>query len=111
MEFDKQYKKEISELIAQGKTEDEAKKIAPSILEAQQMLLDWENGKPEVIELWKTMNQWVYDGFAQTYKNLGVDFDSYYYESNTYLLGKEVVQFGWKKVFSRKIQMVRFGLI
>ena len=87
VEFDKQYKKEISELIAQGKTEDEAKKLAPSILEAQQMLLDWENGKPEVIELWKTMNQWVYDGFAQTYKNLGVDFDSYYYESNTYLLG------------------------
>lgn len=97
VEFDKQYKKEISELIAQGKTEDEAKKLAPSILEAQQMLLDWENGKQEVIELWKTMNQWVYDGFAQTYKNLGVDFDSYYYESNTYLLGKEVVQFGLEK--------------
>ncbi|HLO73680.1 MAG TPA: arginine--tRNA ligase [Flavobacterium sp.] len=97
VEFDKQYKKEISELIAQGKTEDEAKKLAPSILEAQQMLLDWENGKPEVIELWKTMNQWVYDGFSQTYKNLGVDFDSYYYESNTYLLGKEVVQFGLEK--------------
>ncbi|MCL9769793.1 arginine--tRNA ligase [Flavobacterium sp. HXWNR69] len=97
VEFDKQYKKEISELIAQGKTEDEAKKLAPSILEAQQMLLDWENGKPEVIELWKTMNQWVYDGFAETYKNLGVDFDSYYYESKTYLLGKEVVQFGLEK--------------
>jgi arginyl-tRNA synthetase len=61
------------------------------------MLLDWEAGKPEVIELWKTMNQWVYDGFNQTYKNLGVDFDSYYYESNTYLLGKEVVQFGLEK--------------
>ena len=97
VEFDKQYKKEISELIAQGKTEDEAKKLAPSILEAQQMLLDWENGKPKVIELWKTMNQWVYDGFEQTYKNLGVNFDSYYYESNTYLLGKEVVQFGLEK--------------
>jgi arginyl-tRNA synthetase len=65
--------------------------------EVQQMLLDWENGKPEIIELWKTMNQWVYDGFEQTYKNLGVDFDSYYYESNTYLLGKEVVQFGLEK--------------
>jgi arginyl-tRNA synthetase len=97
VEFDKQYKKEISELIAQGKTEDEAKKLAPSILEAQQMLLDWENGKPEVIALWKTMNQWVYNGFEQTYKNLGVNFDSYYYESNTYLLGKEVVQFGLEK--------------
>ncbi len=97
VEFDKQYKKEIAALIAQGKTEDEAKKLAPSILEAQQMLLDWENGKPEVLALWKTMNQWVYDGFEQTYKNLGVNFDSYYYESNTYLLGKEVVQFGLEK--------------
>lgn len=97
VQFDKQYKAEINDLIAQGKTEDEAKKIAPIIVEAQQMLLDWEAGKPEVIELWKTMNQWVYDGFAQTYNNLGVDFDSYYYESNTYLLGKEVVQFGLEK--------------
>jgi len=95
--FDKQYKVEINALMAQGKTEDEAKKQAPIILEAQQMLLDWEAGKPEVMALWKTMNQWVYDGFAETYKNLGVDFDSYYYESNTYLLGKEVVQFGLEK--------------
>jgi arginyl-tRNA synthetase len=95
--FDKEYKSQINDLIAQGKSEEEAKKQAPIILEAQQMLLDWEAGKPEVIELWKTMNQWVYDGFAQTYKNLGVDFDSYYYESNTYLLGKEVVQFGLEK--------------
>lgn len=97
VEFDKQYKVQIAGLIAQGKTEDEAKKQAPIIVEAQQMLLDWEAGKPEVIELWKTMNQWVYNGFAETYKNLGVDFDSYYYESNTYLLGKEVVQFGLEK--------------
>ena len=95
--FDQEYKTQINALIADGKTEDEAKKQAPIILEAQQMLLDWEAGKPEVIELWKTMNQWVYDGFAQTYKNIGVDFDSYYYESNTYLLGKEVVQFGLEK--------------
>jgi arginyl-tRNA synthetase len=97
VEFDKYYKSEIKDLMAQGKTEDEAKKQAPIIQEAQQMLLDWEAGKPEVIALWKTMNQWVYDGFAETYKNLGVDFDSYYYESNTYLLGKEVVQFGLEK--------------
>lgn len=97
VEFDKAYKTQINELIAQGKSEEEAKKQAPIILEAQQMLLDWEAGKPEVIELWKTMNQWVYDGFGATYKNLGVDFDSYYYESNTYLLGKEVVQFGLEK--------------
>jgi arginyl-tRNA synthetase len=97
VKFDQEYKIQINELIAQGKTEEEAKKQAPIIIEAQQMLLDWEAGKPEVIELWKKMNQWVYDGFAQTYKNLGVDFDSYYYESNTYLLGKEVVQFGLEK--------------
>lgn len=97
VEFDKQYKKEISDLIDQGKTEEEAKKLAPSILEAQEMLRKWEAGDEEVVALWKTMNQWVYDGFEQTYKNLGVDFDSYYYESNTYLLGKEVVQFGLEK--------------
>ena len=97
VEFDKHYKIQIADLIAKGQTEDNAKKNAPIIIQAQQMLLDWEAGKPEVIALWKTMNQWVYDGFAQTYKNLGVDFDSYYYESNTYLLGKEVVQFGLEK--------------
>jgi arginyl-tRNA synthetase len=97
VKFDQVYKSQINELIAQGKSEEEAKKQAPIIIEAQQMLLDWEAGKPEVIALWKKMNQWVYDGFAQTYKNLGVDFDSYYYESNTYLLGKEVVQFGLEK--------------
>lgn len=95
--FDKAYKEEIAQLIAQGKTEDEAKKQAPIILEAQEMLLKWEAGDTEVISLWKKMNQWVYDGFAITYKNLGVNFDSYYYESNTYLLGKDVVQIGLEK--------------
>jgi arginyl-tRNA synthetase len=101
--FDKEYKSQINDLISKGLTEDEAKKKAPIILEAQQMLLDWEAGKPEVIELWKTMNQWVYDGFSETYKNLGVDFDSYYYESNTYLLGKDVVEMGLKNgVFYKK---------
>jgi arginyl-tRNA synthetase len=95
--FDKNYKDQINQLIAQGKSEEEAKKQAPIMLEAQQMLLDWEAGKPEIITLWKKMNQWVYDGFATTYKNLGVNFDSYYYESNTYLLGKEVVQMGLEK--------------
>ena len=97
VKFDQAYKGQISELMATGLSEDEAKKQAPLILEAQQMLLDWEAGKPEVIALWKTMNQWVYDGFATTYENMGVDFDSYYYESNTYLLGKEVVQMGLEK--------------
>jgi len=92
--FDKEYKVQISELITQGLSEDEAKKEAPIFKEAKQMLVDWEAGKPEIIELWKTMNQWVYDGFAVSYKNLGVNFDSYYYESNTYLLGKDVVEDG-----------------
>lgn len=101
--FDKQYKTEINELIANGLTEEEAKKQAPSILEAQEMLRKWEAGDDEVVGLWKTMNKWVYDGFAQTYKELGVDFDSYYYESNTYLLGKDVVTTGLEKgVFYKK---------
>ena len=95
--FDKAYKEEIAQLMSTGKTEEEAKKQAPIILEAQEMLLKWEAGDAEVINLWKTMNQWVYDGFAITYKNLGVDFDCYYYESNTYLLGKDVVQIGLEK--------------
>ncbi|TDE46058.1 arginine--tRNA ligase [Flavobacterium rhamnosiphilum] len=92
--FDKAYKEEIAQLMSAGKTEEEAKKQAPIILEAQEMLLKWEAGDDAVITLWKTMNQWVYDGFAITYKNLGVDFDCFYYESNTYLLGKDVVQIG-----------------
>ncbi|MEZ7497209.1 arginine--tRNA ligase [Flavobacterium sp. Arc3] len=95
--FDKAYKVEIAQLVSEGKTEEEAKKQAPIILEAQEMLLKWEAGDEEVIALWKKMNQWVYDGFATTYKNLGVDFDCYYYESNTYLLGKNVVQIGLEK--------------
>ena len=95
--FDKAYKAEIAQLMGEGKTEEEAKKQAPIILEAQEMLLKWEAGDEEVISLWKTMNKWVYDGFAITYKNLGVDFDCYYYESNTYLLGKDVVQIGLEK--------------
>jgi arginyl-tRNA synthetase len=95
--FDKEYKEEIAALVAAGKTEDEAKKEAPIILEAQQMLLDWEAGNEAVVLLWKTMNQWVYDGFNATYSRLGVNFDSYYYESNTYLLGKDVVQMGLSK--------------
>ncbi|MFQ6603466.1 arginine--tRNA ligase [Flavobacterium sp. C3NV] len=94
VEFDKAYKGEINQLIETGKTEDEAKKQAPIIIEAQEMLKKWESGDEEVISLWKMMNQWVYDGFATTYTNLGVNFDKYYYESNTYLLGKDVVQIG-----------------
>jgi len=97
VEFDKAYKAEISQLIETGKTEEEAKKQAPIIIEAQEMLKKWEAGDDAVISLWKMMNQWVYDGFATTYTNLGVNFDKYYYESNTYLLGKDVVQVGLDK--------------
>jgi len=97
VEFDKTYKNQIVELLASGTSDEDAKKNAPILLEAQQMLLEWENGKLEVMELWNTMNHWVYKGFEETYSNLGVNFDSYYYESNTYLLGKEVVQFGLEK--------------
>ena len=101
--FDKEYKKEIDALKGEGQTEDEAKKNAPLIKEAQQMLLAWEAGDKEVIDLWKKMNGWVYDGFAVSYKNLGVDFDKYYYESNTYLLGKDTVDEGLAKgVFFKK---------
>jgi len=97
VEFDKAYKGQINELIEAGKTEEEAKKQAPIIIEAQEMLKKWEAGDEEVIALWKKMNEWVYDGFATTYTNLGVNFDKYYYESNTYLLGKDVVQVGLDK--------------
>lgn len=94
VEFDKAYKVQINALIAEGKTEEEAKKQSPIILEAQEMLLKWEAGDEKVKSLWSKMNEWVYAGFATTYKNLGVDFDAYYYESNTYLLGKDVVEQG-----------------
>jgi arginyl-tRNA synthetase len=97
VEFDKAYKNEINGLIEAGKTEEEAKKQAPIIIEAQDMLKKWEAGDEKVIELWKKMNEWVYEGFATTYANLGVNFDKYYYESNTYLLGKDVVQVGLDK--------------
>ncbi|MBD0824210.1 arginine--tRNA ligase [Aestuariibaculum marinum] len=96
VKFDQEYKKEIETLVAGGKTEEEAKKEAPLLLEAQDMLRKWESGDEETVTLWKTMNGWVYDGFAETYTNMGVDFDTLYYESNTYLLGKEFVAEGLK---------------
>lgn len=103
VKFNDAYKKEVDELIASGKTKDEAEKEAPIMKATQQMLLDWENGKPDVIELWKKMNGWVYDGFYVTYKRIGSDFDITYYESNTYLLGKDIVKQGLeKKVFYQK---------
>ena len=96
VKFDQEYKKEIGILIQEGKSEEDAKKQAPILIEAQNMLLKWEAGDEETVNLWKTMNQWVYEGFDITYKNLGVDFDTLYYESNTYLLGKEFVVQGLK---------------
>ncbi len=103
VEFDKHYKQQIKELVAEGLSEDEAKKQAPIMLQAQEMLRKWEAKDEEVYSLWEKMNGWVYDGFDVTYKALGVDFDKVYYESQTYLLGKSLVEDGLKKgVFFRK---------
>jgi len=101
--FDKAYKAEIDSLVAGGMIKEEAEKSAPILLQTQEMLRRWEAGNPEVINLWETMNGWVYKGFDHTYKRLGVDFDKYYYESNTYTLGKDIVSEGLEKgVFYRK---------
>ena len=95
--FDKEYKKQVAELMAAGKTEDDAKAEAPILLQAREMLVKWEQGDPEVLSLWKTMNGWVYEGFDATYKRMGVSFDHVYYESQTYLLGKKVVMDGLQR--------------
>lgn len=101
--FDSLYKAEVKELVAEGMSEEEAKKQAPIMKKAQAMLLDWEKGDSQVRELWEKMNGWVYEGFAQTYKRLGVSFDQVQYESNTYLLGKDLIQQGLNSgVFYRK---------
>ena len=101
--FDQKYKEQVNSLIAKGLTEDDAKKSAPLILQAQQMLVEWENNNLKIRELWKTMNSWVYDGFDQTYKKLGVDFDKIYYESQTYLVGKQEVERGLQQgIFYQK---------
>jgi arginyl-tRNA synthetase len=103
VEFDKHYKAEIRELVSKGMSEEEAKKQAPMIVEAQEMLRRWEAHDPEVYGLWERMNDWVYEGFDVTYKRLGVDFDKIYYESQTYLLGKSLVEEGLAKgVFYRR---------
>jgi arginyl-tRNA synthetase len=101
--FDKEYKKEVDFLKSEGQTEEEAKKNASLIKQAQEMLQKWEAGDEDVLNLWKTMNTWVYDGFGKTYHALGVDFDKFYYESETYLLGKDIVEEGLEKgVFFEK---------
>jgi arginyl-tRNA synthetase len=103
IKFDKVYKKEVEELIKNGSSEEVAKQNSPILLRAKEMLIRWESGDKEVVELWKKMNSWVYEGFEETYKNLGVDFDSYYYESDTYLLGKEFILSGLESgVFYKK---------
>ena len=103
VEFDKRYKAQIRELVADGQSEEEAKKNAQILVEAQEMLRRWEAKDPEVYDLWQTMNGWVYDGFDVTYKALGVEFDKVYYESQTYLLGKSIVDEGLRKgVFYRR---------
>jgi len=103
VKFNDAYKKEVSTLIANGSSEEVAKKQAPILMEAQEMLLKWEAGEVETVALWKMMNSWVYEGFKITYKNLGVDFDTLYYESNTYLLGKDVIEDGITRgVFFKK---------
>ena len=103
IKFDKVYKKEVEELIKSGSSKEEAKQNAPILLKAKEMLINWESADKEAVELWKKMNSWVYEGFEETYKNLGVDFDSYYYESDTYLLGKEFISSGLKSgVFYKK---------
>jgi arginyl-tRNA synthetase len=101
--FDRVYKEEVAALKAKGTPRTQAEKEAPILLEAQEMLRQWEAGNTEVVALWKKMNGWVYKGFNETYRNLGVDFDTLYYESDTYLLGKDVVEDGLKKgVFFKK---------
>ena len=103
VEFDKHYKVEIKALEEKGLSEDDAKKQAPLLIEAQEMLLKWENNDPETISLWEKMNEWVFAGFAQTYEKMGVSFDKMYRESNTYLLGKKFVEEGLKSgVFFQK---------
>jgi arginyl-tRNA synthetase len=103
VKFNDEYKKQVQELTTGGMTEEVAEKEAPIMKAAQQMLIDWEAGKPEVMDLWRSMNSWVYEGFAATYQRIGSDFDKVYYESQTYLLGKDLVEKGLAKgVFFRK---------
>lgn len=103
VKFSNEHKKETDELVAAGEKKEEAERKAPIMQKTQQMLVDWENGKPEVMDLWKKMNGWVYKGFDETYKRIGTDFDKIYYESETYLLGRKFVEEGLQQgVFYRK---------
>src|SRR6185369_3077933 len=97
VKFNDEYKKQVDELMLSGLSKEAAEKQAPIMKAAQQMLVDWEAGKPDVIELWNMMNNWVYIGFDETYKRIGADFDKVYYESQTYILGKNLVEAGLEK--------------
>ncbi len=110
--FGNEYKRQVDGLMASGVNKEQAEKEAPIMKGAQQMLVDWEAGKPEVIKLWKTMNAWVYAGFDETYKRIGSDFDKTYYESETYLLGKRLVEDGLEKgVFSKRMMAVSGSIL
>lgn len=101
--YDQEYKKQVEELKNKGFDEEKAKQEAPVLLEAQEMLKKWEESDEQVVALWKTMNSWVYQGFEETYRKIGVQFDKYYYESDTYLLGKDIVEEGLQKgIFFKK---------
>ena len=108
--FDKHYKAELAGLMEKGMTKEEAEAASPLMQEAREMLVKWEAGDPEVRSLWEMMNSWVYAGFDETYQKMGVSFDKIYYESNTYLEGKEKVMEDWKKAFSLKKRTGLFGL-
>ena len=108
VKFEKEYRNQIEDLVKQGIEKTDAEKNAPLIKEAQAMLLDWEKGIEEVLDIWKMMNGWVYEGFSTTYKNLGVDFDIIYYESETFRLGRDIVEEGLKKgVLFKKGEIVK----
>lgn len=109
VEFEKYYRAEVKELIANGIIEADAEKQAPLMIEAQEMLRKWEAHDKETLRIWNMMNGWVYKGFEETYKRMGVDFDNYYYESQTYLLGKKFVDEGLSQGVFIRNQMVPFG--
>jgi arginyl-tRNA synthetase (EC 6.1.1.19) len=109
--FNDLLKKEIEALVDSGMEREEAEKSSQIMKEAQEMLLQWEQGDKEVVDLWRRMNGWVYEGFDQTYKRMGVSFDKTYYESNTYLLGKELVKEGLKKMYFSVRRMDQYGVI
>ena len=109
--FDQELKKEVAHLVATGMEEELAKKEAPIMKDVQQMLVKWENGDEEVIELWNLMNSWVYNGFDQTYERMGVSFDKLYYESKTYSKGKEIVVTGLDADLFLKRRIILFGVI